>query len=226
MLAEFFYKKKFGCFVCAIVLTFIFGCVAYARYFVGIKSVDVDETFYFLVRKDAGIEASAELVRWDGGAGYFIEEGGSEYVAINVFLKKEEAELVQKRLSLKGASTTILQKRIQKLYFKGRKKEQATLYVAALNLFKSYMIVLEECITRLENGLTQEACKRILKTLEKQFRYVEKTCDGYLQMQKACSVISSVVSQMCSTTVYLKDLRYLLCWQAEKYIQLSGAFAL
>ena len=226
MFAEFFCKKRMGCLACTVAIAVFSICIGYAHSFLMIKSIEINEEFYFLISDDTHIEASAELVKWDGGAGYLLEEGGTRYVAITVFMDRASAEIVQQRLLTNGQRTSLLKRGTQKLYFKGKEKEKRELYVSALNLFKNYLVLLEDCITKLENGMTQEACKRILKTIERQFRCAQNLYAGYVAFKEVCGNTINDIVEICTHTVYLKDLRYLLCWQAEKYIQLCDSFAL
>jgi hypothetical protein len=88
------------------------------------------------------------------------------------------------------------------------------------------MLLLEDCIGRLESGMTQEACKRILRVIERQFIYSKWRYNVYPSFAKVCSQSGESLREICAQTVYLKDLRYLLCWQAEKYVELCEAFSL
>ena len=226
MLTEFFngkFIKKLSCVLC-VVLTLV--CVVYAYAFTRVKSIVIDASFYFLVSDDTRVEAGAEFVKWDGGAGYLLEHDNARYVAFTVFLDEEKGEAVRKALEVKGKGVSLLQKGAKTLYFKGRKKSKTGLYISALRLFKSYIILLNDCIGRLESGMTQEACKRILKTLTRQFQHSAKAYNDYTAFAKVCMQSKVDLEHICQKTVYLKDLRFLLCWQAEKYVELCQAFSL
>lgn len=222
MFTEFFYKKKMRA-ACGICLAISFGCLWYAYSLFTIKRVIYYDSFYFLVSENMHLEVSAELVKWQGGAGYFLEEDGKAYVAYTVFSKEENGKIIQKNLKEK---TLLLQKRVDALYFKGRKKKKANMYISALKLFKSYILLLENCINRLGNGMTQEACKRILNTLVSQFRYAAKEYAEYAAFAKLCVQSGEELEISCQDKVYVKDLRYLLCWQVEEYMGLCNAFSI
>lgn len=222
MFTEFFYRKIVG----SISLTIVAICICYAFSLSRVKCVDFYGRVYYLVSENTKIEASTEFVRWEGGAGYLLENEGVEHVALSVFLDKSSAEKVQKRLEESGEKIVLVAKGKEKLYFKGKEKRIAGKYVSALKLLKTYILLLEDCIAKLENGMTQERCKQILKTLEKQFAYLQVNYFDYKDFADACAQFKESLRCLSEDTVYLKDLRYLLCWQTEKYVKLCEAFSL
>jgi hypothetical protein len=222
MFTEFFSKKLMG----GISLTIVTFCVGYAFALSRVKCEDFYGSVYFLTSQELQVEAGAEFIKWDGGAGYLLKSEEGECLAISVFFDEASAQKVQKRLCASGKKTNILQKGKQKLYFKGKEKAKSNFYIGALNLFKSYMHILEDCIGELEGGMTQEACKRMLKILEKQFAYSKRIYKEYNAFAAICLQSKNSIQEVCRDIVYLKDLRYLLCWQAEKYVELCNAFSL
>lgn len=226
MSANFFNKKRIMRLISIFCTLFIFFCIWLAFFIMQARKTIINTSFYFLVSKDMRVEASAELMKWEGGAGYLMKRGDKQYVAYTVFTDKVEGETVQRRLGLSGKETLLLQTKVEALYFKGKKKKKASLYISALELFRSYIDILKECITRLENGMTQEACKRILNVLMMQFHYAKNCYNEYIEYSKLCQKSSEDLQYLCRNTVYLKDLHYLLCWQAEKYVELCSAFSL
>ena len=222
MFTEFFSKKLMG----GISLTIVTFCVGYAFALSRVKCEDFYGAVYFLTSQELQVEAGAEFIKWDGGAGYFIKSEEEECLAISVFLDKTSAQRVQERLNGSGQKTNILKKGKEKLYFKGKEKKKSRVYISALNLLKSYLLLLEDCIGQLENGMTQEACKRILKTLEKQFAYSKRIYKEYNAFAAVCLQSKNSIQELRRDIVYLKDLRYLLCWQVEKYVELCNAFSL
>ena len=222
MFTEFFSKKLMG----GISLTIVTFCVGYAFALSRVKCEDFYGAVYFLTSQELQVEAGAEFIKWDGGAGYLLKSEEGECLAISVFFDEASAQKVQKRLCASGKKTNILQKGKEKLYFKGKEKAKSNFYMGALNLFKSYMHILENCIGGLEDGMTQEACKRMLKILEKQFAHSRRVYEDYKVFANVCLESKKAIKEMSEGIVYLKDLRYLLCWQAEKYIELCNAFSL
>ncbi len=189
------------------------------------KKVSHQKNFYYLVREEENVEVSAEFAKLEGGAGYLLEEEEGQYVALSVYLNEEDAQAVLEGLQSEKA-VRLLPKGIENLYFKGKDKRKSTLYVNALRTLEGYMSVLNECIARLEKGETQENCKRILQILERQFAYAQEEYEGYPAFATSCGEWSDTLREMGEETVYVKDLRYLLCGQVERYLQLCESFSI
>ncbi len=167
---------------------------------------------------------SAEFTKLEGGAGYLLTEKDGQYVALSVYLTEGDGLAVQ--AGLEEGSTRLLRKGISSLYFKGKDKKKSALYRNALRILEGYICVLEECISRLEKGATQESCKRILQILRRQFVFAEKEYAEYPAFSLSCGEWAKELEKIDEETVYAKDLRYLLCWQAERYLQLCEDFCL
>ncbi len=223
MSTKFFSKKResiaFGlslaCIVCAL-------CYALTLCF--FKRVDMGATFYFLTAEEEHVEAGAEFVKLEGGAGYLLEVDGEEYVALSVYDAEEEGERVRENLLKTGKKTKLVKAGVERLYFRGKERKNANLYVNALRLFQQYISVLSGYIDRLEEGLTQERCKELLRLLERQYARAEEDYAEYAAYAQTCRHTREELARAVEKTVYLKDLRYLLCWQAERYLQLCAAF--
>ncbi len=223
MSAKSFIMKKMAC-IAAILITL--GGVFYAFALTKAQAVPIDGYFYFLVSAEENVEAVAELARLDGGAGYLLEEGENRYVALAVYKREQEGEEMQKSLEKSGRETLLLKRGQDTLYFKGKNKERSVLYRSALALWAGWSSVLSECISRLEKGMTQESCKRILAILKRQFAYGQSAYAEYSEFALLCGQSEQAITQIYSGTIYVRDLRYLFCWQAEKYVELCSAFSL
>ena len=226
MLTEFFNIKKMMRLVYAVCVVLVCFSIGYASLLARIKSVEINASFYFLVSDDTRVEAGAEFVKLEGGAGYLLENEGAQYVAFSVFLDRESGQTVEKRLTAKGEAVSLLRKSKQTLYFKGKEKKNASLYVNALKILKSYIFLLNECITKLQDGMTQEACKRILNTLAGQLFYASQAYGKYVDLSKVYLMSGEFLQEICEGVVFARDLRYLLCWQAEKYVELCETFSI
>ncbi len=226
MLADNFLKKNlFRIASLALTLFCVLGCM-YASLITNAKRVDVNSHFYFLVTDDVKTEVGAEFAKLEGGAGYLLEHGGSEFVALAVYLEEGEGLTVQENLQKEGKITSLLQKGVLALWFKGVKKKRANLYVNGLNTFKSYIYLLNETINRLDKGLTQERCKSLLNTQVKQYQYAKECYREYSALSDIFEKSAQQLFAILEEVVYLKDLRYLLCWQTEKYIGLCEEFSI
>lgn len=204
------------------------GAFAYAGQLSAVETVVLNTEFYYLVGEDMQMEAGAEFVRLDGGAGYLLTDGNEEYVALSVYLKEGDGVTVLENLERDGKTGKILAVRAEKLYLKRLTQQKNALkYKGAFHSLYGCMQVLENCVFRLDKGMTQEACKRILNTLKNQFSYLEKEHHtSFESFSAVCKTAKEYLAEMISNTVYLKDLRYLSCFLAEEYVVLAGKFSL
>ncbi len=215
--------KKLAGLACAFAIGVVAFGVFYGGYLSRAKEVEKQKSFYFLLSGDSRVEVSAEFIKLEGGAGYLLEEPDGRYVALAVYLTEEEGLAVQESLQ---EPTVLCRKGVSTLYFKGKEKKNTSLYLNALRTLEGYISVLSECINRLEKGGTQESCKRLLAILQRQFAYAEGEYEEYPAFSQACGEWSGRLKGLCEETVYAQELRYLLCGQVEKYLQLCEEFSL
>lgn len=190
------------------------------------KRVDVNASFYFLVTEDTKTEAGAEFAKLEGGAGYLLEHEGVEYVTLAVYLEEREALAVQKNLKKEGKATSLLQKGASTLWFKGKERAQSTFVVSGLNTLKSYITILKETLDSLDEGLSQERCKELLNTQLRQYAYAKEYYKGYEALSEVFDKSAQQLFAIVSDIVYVRDLRYLLCWQTENYLALCSKFSI
>lgn len=227
MATDFFNGKSIKRIACGIAVAFTVGAVVWSANVLQTKTVEIGRNYYFLVSDDTHIQASAEFARLDGGAGYLLKYGDKDYVALSVYLDEEDGITVQRSLAETGEKTKLLCVGVQTLYFQTKKeKKNAHRYIGAFDCLQGCMSVLEECISRLEKGLTQEKCKRILSELKKQFCFLSKDYGvQYAAFGSLCDDTAKRLETLLSDTVYAKDLRYLLCELAERSVALASAFS-
>ena len=221
-----FFKRLSFLIVGAIFVIFsAFACV-YAGIIINAQKVDFCDSFYFLVTDDTKIEVGAEFAKLEGGAGYLLTHNGAEFVTLSVYLEESEGLSVQEALQKTGRDTALIQKGVERLYFKGKEKEKSTLYISGLNTLKSYINLLNDIIKRLDEGVSQERCKSLLTMQYKQYNYAQKQYCTYKALHNVFKESAEQLLAILDGVVYLKDLRYLLCWQAENYITLCSQFSL
>ncbi|MBQ8229580.1 MAG: hypothetical protein IJZ32_02665 [Clostridia bacterium] len=227
MSADFFNGKRIKRIACGVAASFTLGAVVLSARVMQTKTVEIGQNYYFLVSDGTHIQASAEFARLDGGAGYLLQYDGEDYVALSVYLDEQDGQTVQKSLAETGEKTKLLRVGVQTLYFQTKKeKKNANMYIGAFDCLQGCMSVLEECISRLEKGLTQEKCKRILSDLKKQFSFLSKDYGvQYAAFGSLCDDTAKRLETLLSDTVYAKDLRYLLCELVEKSVALASAFS-
>ena len=226
MSADIFYKKFIFHIASVVCVTFFLCACVYAGIIANAERVFVGASFYFLVTEDVKVEVGAEFAKLEGGAGYLLEYDGVERVTLAVYLEESEGLSVQQNLQKDGKSTALLYKGVSSLCFKGREKQKSSLYVNGLNTFKSYITILKGIVDGLAKGFTQERCKSLLNIQLKQYNYAQACYSSYQPLCEALGESAKQLSNILREVVYLKDLRYLLCWQTEKYISLCSQFSL
>lgn len=228
MSANFFIKKCCTWLVTLFAFGVTIGSFAYAGQLSCVETVALDNNFYYLVSEDMQMEAGAEFIKLDGGAGYLLDMDGEEWVAMSVYLKEMDGVSVLNNLRKTGKTGKILAVKADRLYLKTKTQQKNALkYKGAFDSLYGCMQVLENCVFSLDKGMTQESCKRLLNALKRQFSYLKKE---YQTEFSACSMLcksaEEALTEMLSNTVYLRDLRYLSCQLAEGYVVLANEFSL
>ena len=227
MQTVFFIKKGWGRLIISQVLSiFVFIILLYAAFLNQSESVWIGKTFYFLVSQTEHIEAGAYDVQLQSGAGSLLEYSGREYVVWAVYLDGEDGRMVQAAIAANGENISLLQMDAEKLYFKSyREKKNASLYQGALNCLYGCMEVLGLEIERLDNGATQQSSKRTLSLLLKQLLYLPLEYETeFVEYANICKDMAESLNEVLLNTIYTKDLRYLMCDMAIKYLQLTSKF--
>ncbi len=218
MSVNFFTKKRIVHFSSVFTILFTFLFVFQAAIFAQGKEVAATKTYYFLLSTEENLEVGTEFAKLDGGAGYLLKE---ERLAISVYEDEEGALRVQRALASRGKDTEILPVGGKAVVLYGKDRRRVSILQGALKSFEGYISVLNQTITLLEKGTTQQSVKEILRGLTKQFAYAEKWyADSYQTFSSVCKQSVEQLNQICEGIVYAKDLRYLLCWQVERYARL------
>ena len=226
MATNFFTKKRWVYIgISQLLACFLLIFLLYAVYLNGATSVWFGKNFYFLVSKNARIEVATHETRLEGGAGYLLQDEGAEYIVWSVYLNEAEGKTVHASLS---EDTQLVKKPVTYLYFKGKDKERMQTVQSALNCLYGCIDVLSQGISQLSHGGTQEACRRFLGILEKQFSYLETAYqNNYPHFSNVCAnVHKQLESILKEKTIFAKDLRYVLCGACEDYIHLSAEFSI
>lgn len=222
-----FFKKKSGVLLAFITAAlFTIGALFYAWEIFRVEKAAVYKRFYFLVQESASVEASAQFIQNDGGAGYLLEADGKQYAVIAVYLNETDGETVANALHNEEMRLLALGK--DYLYFKGaQNKKNKSLLVGAFECLYNSISVLNEEIARLDDGATQQSTKRILRILEKQFAFLSKQYgSAFLQYAIACDGFAAKLKDLQSEVVYAKDLRYLACELCVSYLHLAEDYSL
>ncbi len=227
MSADLFCKKLLKSFLLGLVSIFVvFMSVFYAFRLFNAKVLPIYKTFYFLVSTNTHVQASAHETVLQGGAGFLLEENGKSYAVISVYLSQDDAQTVSS--SFKEQNTALIAKQVDKLYFLGNKeKKQADTIEYGLNGLYSCMCSLNEEITRLDKGATQQSCTRILDAISQKLLTFAKACEKALQgyTNELISIVDKL-REIASGIIYAKDLRYELCSLVDTYLKICDEYAL
>ncbi len=229
MTTDFFRKNGYlRSLVGAVAVLFTFATLLYAYALTGVKTVGVYKYFHFLVSSSTHIEASTHQVALDGGAGYALLYGEREYVAYNVYMREIDGERALEAVSLQGEEVEILTFGVENLYLKtGKAKKNAQTLLDGMGLLYAYIHLLSEEIARLDEGATQESCKRVLRELSQQLCYVGKGYEEFFpELSSVCGAFAKGLEERTVGVVFARDLRYLLCESCVAYVRFGEKYAL
>ena len=229
MSAVLFWKKRIYLIITGIIST-VLVCVftLYAYILIGIQTVGLNKTFYFLVSKTTHVEASTHEITLSGGAGYYLELEGQGYVTFSVYLNESDSQSVYAKVFSMDKNVQIVSIGVEKLYLKtiNEKKNFEKIAGAFCSLYGCIEVLNRE-IERLSKGATQESSKRILEVLEKQLGFLsveyEQIFPGF---SKVCKKGADELFLKLQSTVFVKDLRYIQCELCDNYRKLAMDFSL
>jgi hypothetical protein len=223
MWADFFksnYKK-----ITIVVLCFWFAGIAILCGVISqTQPIYLRKKFYFLVSSSTHIQASTHFVEWSGGAGYLLDYDGSAQVVFSVYLQEQDSLQVQSVLTDK--QTDVLTVSVESIYlYRKQDKAKKSAIKGAFQTLYNCCELLEKIIDRYAQGGTQESGKRLLKVLQEQLCFLSKEyTKSFPQYADVCQKGAEKILQLLETTVYLKDLRYLLCELCVSYMDLADTF--
>jgi hypothetical protein len=190
-------------------------------------SVPHQVSFYLLTCNEVNVEASAQFIKLDGGAGYLWEKKGESFVVVSIYKKEGDAERVRQSLNELGGEYSVQSVHIQNLYFKGKDKRKRNIYISALNTFRGHLDVIRYCISNLDAGSTQEQIKKILLPVRRQLENIaQEYKKEYASFSGLCCNIATQLQEIEKGIVYSSDLRYILCAMEDGYLELCNQFAL
>lgn len=219
-----FFKKNYKK-IAAIALSVWFAVIAVLCGVISQKErIDLGKKFYFLVSSSTHIQASTHFVEWSGGAGYLLDYQGCEQVVFSVYLQEQDSLQVQAALMEKD--TNVLTISVDSIYlYKRQDKEKKAVIKGAFQTLYNCCEILEKIIDRYAQGGTQESGKRLLNVLQDQLCFLSKEyMKKFPQYADVCQRGAETISQLLKNTIYLKDLRYLLCELSVSYVDLADMF--
>lgn len=210
----------------AISVCFTIFAFFYAGILANVQTMQAERSFYFLVSNSAHVEVSAHTVRFQGGAGYFLDCDKGEYAAYAVYFSIGESQTALQSLKSVEENAEIIELKANPLYRK-RGNAPSEEVKGAFNCLYAYMQILQNEISRLEKGATQESSRRILGRLARQFSYLgEHNAKSVSGLENVCGYAQACLSEWIKDVIYVKDLRYLLCELSVAYVDLSENFLL
>ena len=157
MWTVFFIKKHIFSWILRVFsLAFVVSALAYAAFLSSVQKLPFAKSFYFLVSQTTKVEVGIFDAQLEGGAGYFLEKNGKQYVALSVYFNKIDARAVENRLRKEGREVALLSYDVEGLYFK-REKEKATFYKNALESLYVCLRQINLETQRLDKGATQQS---------------------------------------------------------------------
>ena len=188
------------------------------------ERIYIGKKFYFLVSSSTHIQASTHFVEWSGGAGYLLDYDGCAQVVFSVYLQEQDSLQVQSALTDK--QTDVLTVSVDSIYlYRKQDKAKKSSIKGAFQTLYNCCELLEKIIDRYAQGGTQESGKRLLKVLQEQLCFLSKEYTRKFPLYaEVCQKGADKISQLLETTIYLKDLRYLLCELCVSYVDLSNTF--
>ncbi len=155
-----------------------------------------------------------------------LQADGRAYSALSVYLSEEEG--IQAQMALRAEEYTLLEKRVEKLYFKRRgEKKNSNAVLNALRCLHDCIEVLNGEIRRLEKGATQESSKQTLGILAKQFSHLQMEYEAtFRNFSNVCASAEAELERSVSGIVFSRELRYLSCMLCDSYTHLCEEFSI
>ena len=227
MWTVFFIKKHIFSWILRVFsLAFVVSALAYAAFLSSVQKLPFAKSFYFLVSQTTKVEVGIFDAQLEGGAGYFLEKNGKQYVALSVYFNKIDARAVENRLRKEGREVALLSYDVEGLYFKCE-KEKATFYKNALESLYVCLRQINLETQRLDKGATQQSSVKILRAIQEVFQTLYYTYkNSYSACAQVCQMGESALQEIVEKTIYAKDLRHLLCELVEAYLDLTSRFHL
>ena len=219
-------KTGYFCKRIAIIFTvaFCFSACVYARYLKSAEKIGEVKTFYYLTTNSDSVEVCVLDVSKNGGAG-FLTDCHSGDVALSVYFNFTDAEKVQKANEDCYANLKICENKTNALYVKGvfRKKSAKAVRADFENAYRQ-IETLDEALTDLENGGTQESVKRTLGAVKESCRILEKS--AIKELQSFFRLGADSAADLEGGIVTTSKLRYFLCELCVSYAAATEKFSL
>jgi len=198
----------------------------YATYIKGRTVVHLGKEFYFLTVPAETVEVSALEIQKDGGAGFLLSFSKEQRMALAVYANEADGKKILLNNQGKYEDLRLVCVRCDRLYFGFQSAKEGKDVLTALNTLDEYISLLNEMIARVENGQTQEASKRILKEIGKNFDYLKKAYQKkYPELSAVYQKGAIELQKQTDNLVFAKDLRYVVCLLSKGYIDFAERYS-
>ena len=229
MKTGFFRKKAFILAGILSIATVISGFF-YAHALIGAVKVNVGESFYFLISEEENVAASAEEVYLDGGAGYVMSRGRTNYAVYSCYFTETDAKTVRNNLNDKDIPASVIEESVSVLYLKKRsEKQNAEKLSGCFSTLSSCIHLLYDMANKAEAGeYTQQTLRRTLSSVGGVLSCLaEENSGGIFTDISACAAQASLMSEeIIRGTIYAKDIRYLQVYLCDSYLLLASEFSI
>ncbi len=229
MKTDFFRRQIFalaGVLSAAVVLSGVF----YAHALTKTQVVDLTRTFYFLVSEEENAPASAENIYLDGGAGYVMSRGKTDYAVISCYFNETDAKTVKNNLDRKKIASSVIAESGGKLYLKKRsEKLRAEQLAGCFRTLDSCISLLYDIANGAERGTyTQQALKRSLSAVKGVLSCLSEENRGgiFTDISVCAAKASEKIGEFSRGIIYAKDVRYVQVYLSDSYLRLASDFSL
>lgn len=228
MTAKFFFKRYIIRVLGLIACVFTCSVCTYAGYLYNATAVYGDTSLYFLVAERENVEVGAHFAEQQGGAGQVLTHGKRAYAVLSVYMNATAGEQAQASVLEAGESVLLLEIPAGDMYFKTQaQKKNAPIVIEALEILYQNIKMLEQTVSALDNGITQERCKELLSVSERQLGYLAKAYQrSYPTFANVCAERAEALQGYQKEIVQSKALRGELCELCIDYLDLRKEFSL
>ena len=216
MSAFFLCKKIVRRTVCLFSCAFVAISCLIANVISRTQTVYTSTSFYFLVSDNTHTQVSAHWIQLMGGAGYLLCLDNREYAAYAVYLDESKGESALRSVQVRDESAKIYSMQVNGCI------RADSIRQGALNTLLGNIQVVSAETERLAQGATQQSCRRILQTVQKQLRYMAKTyTESFPTYAQACFSAEKELEQVLQGIIFVRDLRHFLCSLCVSYLDLQ-----
>lgn len=186
--------------------------------------VSFSQKYWFLVRDcdEATSAAVAANTYLSGGAGYLIETGGKQTVAVACYYSEVSAQSVQRTMESKGVETRVVKYKTDDFTLNGNSASQKKHVVSNAETADACAKILYDAANGLERtDISQDEARAALRGVVSSVRGLREgnTAECFSLWNTMLSSVERRGTETASGIIFAKDLRYLqiqLCFAVSK----------